>query len=361
MKMRLILSILLVVGGLNGSQGFDFSPKDSFVMVYAHGFGEPGGPESFYHYGGSPFANQYNLREYVSPKKMFNLSPIAPDAPGRMDKAVFYTKPAVHKLANELYDAAIDHKAEQIYHVGFSCGAGTTLNCLGKLVELVEDEKNIDYFCDSKIRSKEDAEAIIKAINKGALVIKAPLLDMRNVNAIAIPSRLIGGGLIFAVIAVAYWYLASLVKEEISPYMSEKMAPYAVMAGFLGSGVLSNYLFGNPVKKGVATVVTKTVLPVITNGHFDPSHITPLESVEMLRGKITCPVMLHHNENDGVLANQEWEMNKLFDAFSVDNKNVTLVKSTDGWHNSPSQQFGDAMKEFNKKHFSNKTNENELI
>lgn len=69
---KLFLSILFLMIGsitLHSMEYMDYFDKN-IVKVYSHGFGEPGGVNG----------------------------PTYPDAPGQINKAVFYTKSAVHAL-----------------------------------------------------------------------------------------------------------------------------------------------------------------------------------------------------------------------------------------------------------------------
>jgi hypothetical protein len=81
------------------------------LYVYSHGFGEPGGHGE---------------------------GPTYPDAPLAFSKAVFYTKPTVHALANFLKEM-VDSDWLRIYLHGTSVGAGVVINCLHALKNYKND------------------------------------------------------------------------------------------------------------------------------------------------------------------------------------------------------------------------------
>src|SRR5260221_596665 len=164
MKKLLVLGSLLLVVSLSHSMDNETKAKRAYV-VYSHGFGEGedyNDRNSFIHLGDS-----------IS-------MPVYPDAPGQLNRAVFYTKPAVHTLVNDLHEKAQKEDCESIRLVGRSCGAGTAINSLAKLAHY---DENKDYFEGSDIRSKDDADKIMQKINNGAFIATAPFLHVRKANA----------------------------------------------------------------------------------------------------------------------------------------------------------------------------------
>lgn len=341
MKMRFIslsLVVFSIISGLEGAQ----KEKQDLHLVYVPGFAEPGGKQSFSGWGGDAFVNSYGLKNIISQS-----SPKFPDALTNVFKASFYTKQAVHILANHLYDNILNKKA---CLVGNSRGGGTIITCLAQLIDY---ENNKDYFKGSKIQKKSHATAILAAINKGALVLKVPLLDVRNTLYAEYPSKIIGAGLTFAAVVTAYFYLALFVEDKIAVCMPKMILPYVVAVSFAGSGFLSHYLFSRSMNKAVSAALVTIILPIITCGNFNPFHQTPLQAIDLLKGKITCPVMLQYSSNDEILGDQTQGMKKLFEALSENNEDrVTLIKTNDG-HDGYSQEFDDAMEVFNTSYFPN--------
>ena len=291
-------------------------------MVYSHGFGE--GEDS--HQAGS----------FISLGQEWSM-PLYPDAPGQIPKAVFYTKPAVHTLVNHLHAIATKDDCESIRLVGLSTGAGTAINCLSKLANY---DKNKEYFEGSLIHSKEDADTIMQKINNGAFVATAPFLHIRKANGIAIPSKILAGATVAGLTAGACYFGPSLCKDSIDPQIARW--------GFVAAGIAAYYAFGDWVKKLYGNGIVRFIVPYVTNKHFDPHHETPLQSVEQLRGKLTCPTLLHFNEQDRVLENPDEDTIKVYDALKNDNTHIIITN--DGWHNGPSAQFYVHLNKFNKKY-----------
>lgn len=258
-----------------------------------------------------------------------------PDALGKLNKAVFYTKPAVHTLANHLYDT-VQSGNESIVLVGRSCGAGTALNCLEKLANYND---NSAYFNGSKINSQEHAQKIIAAINNGAFVATAPFLSLKKANAVAVPSAIVSGLTFTAATTAAYYYGSDMVAND----------PEVAKLSLMGTGLLAYCLMGDCVKNMVASGIIKTIVPLISNGHFDPSHQEPLDAVEGLRGKLTCPILLHFNAQDGVLENPDYDTVKVYDPLA--NENAHIIITNDSSHNGVSKQFRGALGDFKEKYF----------
>lgn len=291
-------------------------------VVYSHGFGEG----SWY--------NDKNSFAFLGDESYM---PVYPDAPGQLQKAVFYTKPAVHTLANDLHEIAQKEDCESIRLVGRSCGAGTALNCLAKLANY---DKNSEYFNGSGISSKGDADKIMQKINKGAFVATAPFLHVRKANGIAIPSKILAGASVAGATAAACYYGPSLCKNSVDPEVAKW--------GFLSAGLATYYAFGDCIKKMYEQGIVNWIVPSVTNGHFDPRHDTPLQSVEQLRGKLTCPKLLHFNAQDWVFENPDEDTIKVYDALKDDKTHIIITD--DAWHNSRSHQFAAELKKFNQKY-----------
>jgi len=326
MVKRLLLLSLLSVSSLSYSMEERQTEENASTkmpneintyVVYSHGFGESGEGKWQFKFLGDKIS-----------------APVYPDAPGNLGKAVFYTKPAVHTLANHLYDIAHKEDCKKIVLVGRSCGAGTALNCLAKLANY---EKNREYFNGSQIASSEDAQKIIAKINNGALIKTAPFLSLRKANAIAIPSSVLAGATMVGVTAAASCVGPSFCEGT----MDSEVAKW----GFLAAGVAVYYILGDCIKNAYAHGIVRWIMPKISNNNFDPHHADPLQSVEQLRGKLQCPMLLHFNKNDKVLENPDEDTVKVYDALKGDKMHIIITD--DSWHNGDSSQFNAALNKFN--------------
>lgn len=296
----------------------DEKQRKKRVSVYSHGFGE---------YGPSN-------------------GPTYPDAPGQVFKACFYTKPAVHELANYLKDK-LDEGNDTIDLEGRSCGAGTVINCLDKLINY---DQNPDYFATTKIISKSCADEIIAAINRGSIDLTVPFLSLKKAKAVSIPSGYLSTTSIVAACGVAHCRGMFGQLLEKMHYNSTSLKNLAVA---LATGVVAHYTLGSIVKNSWATVIDGVIMPCISRFNYDPFHAKPLDSVERLRGHITCPLLLHVCKNDRVLENPDEDTVKLYDALRTGNESKThivLSEPTDGWHNAPSFKYLQSKKAFNTKY-----------
>jgi len=167
-------------------------------------------------------------------------------------------------------------------------------------------------------------------------------MGLRKANAIAIPSSILAGLTVAAGTAAAYHYAPSVFEEVADSDV--------VRAAVVGIGAATYYAIGGWIKNMYAQGIVHQIVPRVTNGHFDPTHADPLESVESLRGKLTCPTLLHFHQKDVVLENPDQDTIKLYDALKGDKTHVIITD--DAWHNAPSQQFGKELKDFNEKYFN---------
>ena len=109
-------------------------------------------------------------------------------------------------------------------------------------------------------------------------------------------------------------------------------------------------MLGDYIPKLYTAAITRFYLPQRTHYHFDPTYPTPLESVNRLQGKFSCPMLLHFNKNDGVVADPDEDTQKLCDA--IENKKTHVLISTDAHHDKSSKQFVRALEMF-KSHYFN--------
>jgi hypothetical protein len=275
----------------------DYFDKN-IVKVYSHGFGEPGGVNG----------------------------PTYPDAPGQINKAVFYTKSAVHALANYLKGAG--DNGRRIYLKGRSCGAGIVINCLYQL--LYYDPV---YFEGTAIKSKEDAQAIIDGINRGALELTVPLLSLKKVKVIDTASNF--GG--YSTAAVGVGALFYMMGAAVLPPVG------LVSAGYASYKLVS--AVGSRLQNLSACSSNEYIVPAISGQHYDPSHIAPIDAVSSLQDRVKCPVLLHFCKNDGVVANPDEDTIEVYKSLRQGNENNTYIILTDddshnyAPHNSQYQQF----------------------
>jgi len=270
-------------------------------LVYSHGFGETNIENSalLFFKNLEGFCTDYSITSY-------------PDATGNLWEAVFYTQPAVHELANHLYQKVIVEKESSLCLVGRSCGSGIIINFLAKLITFDESK---EYFKDTKITSCADAHAIFSAINNGALIMTASFLDMHTVR-----SLIFSGDLL-----VAASFLGCLAGIHYADSY-----PYKKIFSFAGAGILTKYFFGSHIQKKITAVLVKIGMPLLTQYKFDPFHITPFESLNILRNKLSCPIFLHFHEYDEVLAYENEHIIQTYDALK--NGKTHVIITTDGQH-----------------------------
>jgi len=263
------------------------------VLVYSHGFGEPNGKG----YG-----------------------PTYPDAPAKFGEAVFYTKPAVHTLADYLKDK-VDARHNAIDIEGRSCGAGIAINTLYHLIHYDET-----YFEGSSIASQEDAQKVVAAIQNGSLDFTVPFLSLKKAKAVSVASDIAGKT------TLAGLCLYGGMKSGL---FDEWKGVGVVAVG----GLLAHRFAGKIFKASYASSIDHGV-HYATGRHYDPSHIKPLDALVHLKGKIKCPVLLHQCMNDGVLVNPDADTVKLYDAMRHENETQShiVLSNDEGWHNYPSWQ-----------------------
>ena len=322
-SMKKQLLIIFALGSLCTVRAMDVI-KDKRCVVYSHGFGEDGdGKSDFIKCFGSGIS-----------------APIYPDAPGAIKKAVFYTKPSIHVLADHLYDKVITGDNESVVLIGRSCGAGTVINCLEKLINY-----DADYFENSKIKSQDDASQIVAAVNKGALINVVPFLSVRKANAIAVPSAVVAGLTVVVATATAYRLGSSSFDGNIEPEMTK--------VGFLAAGALVYSAFADYLKKIYANIIVHFIVTRISNDCFDSRHEDPLQSVEKLRGKLNCPILLQFAQNDEVLEGPDKDTIKVYDALKGKKTHIVITK--EGWHNELPKEFFDHLNCFKKTYLSEKS------
>ena len=295
--------------------------KRKLHVVYSHGFGQDGRIPQF----------AYSLGDSHS-------APTYPDAPGRENVAVFYTKPAVHVLANHLYEK-VEEGQDAIAIVGYSCGGGTADNCLAQLLNY-----DPEYFKDTKITSQAEADKIIAAINNGALIQTAPLLAVRKSTIVSEPSTYFANATFAIGTFLAWNYVSSALEGHVSQNN--------INMGTLLAGAATYSLCGDQLKKTYSSLIKHVAVPLVTNYHFDPNHPEPIDEVQRLRGKLSCPILLHFHKKDEVLENPDDDTIKVYDAFK--GKRTHIILTDDGSHNRRSQQFMSELHKFNQKYFDDK-------
>ncbi len=297
-------------------------------VIYSHGFGED--------------QSNNDSGSFVSLAKQL-LVPNYPDAPGQIKKAVFYTKPAVHILANALYDRVVLKSDKSIVLVGRSCGAGIAINCLEKLINY-----DAAYFSESNVKSQEEASQIIEAINNGMFIATAPFTHLKKANLIAISSDIIGGVTITGAMLGMYFY---------TQFGMSAIATQVAQLCLLNAGLLTYCAgAGDLIKSLYSRLIIRSIVTRISNNYYDSNHQHPLDVVEGLRGRLTCPMLLHFNAQDGVLENPDDDTVKIYDALRGDKTHIIITD--DSWHNGYSLQFTKMLYAFKKKYIDGECEDN---
>ena len=253
--------------------------------------------------------------------------PIYPDAPAQFRKACFYTRPAVLTLAQELKSQVVDKQKTRVHLFGRSCGAGTALNCLRYLSDY---KNNVPYFKDSGI-SAEDATQIMQAVNNGSVIVHVPLLGLHKARVV---SRA-GEALCLTTIPVGFF----------AGQFMGLSKPLAAAVGLL------TYILAKPfIQKTYDEKLVPQMGRIVSNNHFDPYHPTPLESAAKLKGNISCPVLIHAYQHDGLLVDPDADTMKLYTNMRAGNDKVHMHISKTGSHNADSPEALDAMKDFIRKY-----------
>jgi len=240
-------------------------------------------------------------------------------------KQYYLLIPAVHVLANELYNRVIKDNKERIILVGRCVGAGIALNCLKSLVTF---DENKDYFAGSLVKSREDAQAIIAAINKGAFIASVPLLSLERYNAVAVP----GSALTALTYTAGSLALMNSGADKILHDVEPDMQPAVGLAGVALASVSGGYL-----KEFYTKMIAKFIVPLISRFNYDSNHEQPIDRIEVLKGKITAPVLLHFLEKDEVIQWLNDDLRRLCDTFS--GKNAYLLTTNDVGHMQMSPEF----------------------
>ena len=297
---------------------------ESAVTIYSHGFGEN---------------SKRNMASYFSMTNKVSV-PEYPDAPGVISRACFYTQPAVLVLAKDLKKYAVSEKYKRIHLVGRSCGGGTAMTCLAKLLTY-----DPSYFQGTDI-SETDATAIIAAINRGSLSLTAPLLHLTDAKAVAVPGTVLTAATVIGACILAY----HINKRTYNfPYISKLNT-----TGLCVAGIGAQALWG--INSGAQSINYCSV-PSVTNMHYDPLHPTPLNSLHHLKGKLTCPMLFHFNKDDGVLKNPDHNTVYLYE--EIKNDKTHIIITDDASHNETSNQHLNALNAFQQKYIFKNTNADE--
>lgn len=301
------------------------SQNEKLVHLYSHGFGENG-----------PFGKG---TEYTADVE----GPAYPDAPGRLDAAVFYTKPAVDVLADHVKQIVTRlPEQEPFLHPlrgkdiqnrllveGRSCGAGTFINFLARLYAGEHDSV------------EKETMTKIDAAFKG-FILDVPFLDVKRVASLCYAAKVVAIG-----IAAGSCKLLNLVLKKYSTTVdtgkttdtAKKLAAYCMVLPL-------TYFVAH---KAFMHSTTRLIFPWFTGYHFDPTYPTPLENLEKIRGKIKVPVLLHFCKDDGTLINEKDDILKTYRAFRAGNEKQTFIVLTEpgeGSHNQLSDRWKVARKAF---------------
>jgi hypothetical protein len=224
----------------------------------------------------------------------------------------------VHALANYLKGARDNERG--IYLKGRSCGAGIAINCLYQLFYY-----DPVYFEGTAIKSKEDAEKIVNAVNRGALELTVPLLSLKKTKIIDTASNIGGYGIAAATVGALFYTMGAAALPPVG-LVSASYAAYKLI-----------WTVGESLKKVSTYSSNKYLVPTISNQHYDPEHIAPIDAVPFLKNCIKCPVLLHFCKNDGVLANPDEDTVKVYECLREGNETNTyiLITDDDGHNNAP--------------------------
>ena len=264
------------------------SSRKELTTVYSHGFGE-----SSYHYNGPTYS----------------------DAGGKWYKARFCTQEPVHLLA-EYLKKVVNGSNNGVYLDSLSCGAGTALICLSKLANY---ESDTAYFQGTSIKQK-DAQNIINAINGGGVRLSLPFLSIKKTVPVALAADFLS---LCTFAGVIYWCLLHFT------LFAAPGRKYGKVKGILCSTLAIGLYYKNSleVKDLYSSLIDILVVPCLTSFHYNPFHIKPIDAVEGLRGKITCPVLIQCSSDDGLVVNDDiW---KVYDVFKAGNKNNVYISVSD--------------------------------
>ncbi len=271
----------------------------------------------------------------VDPEK----GPVFPDSGGRFWNTCFYTQPAVHEAVNYL-KRKVDGGADAIHLYAKSCGAGIALNLLAKLIDY---EKDPDYFNGTEIKSKEDAQKILDAINNGTIHLSIPLLNLKHTN---IPK-----GVEWGTYAVIAGISAKCVMPDNLGTLATALATLAI-AGPLSvvTNAITKRVSGQSVQDGLFSLAERKIIPL--TGNFDPDHIKPIDAIKIIEGKFTCQILIHRCGTDLLLSHQEEDVAKVVQSLQVNNDKVRVVVSPTGkgFHYMDSNEHRQAEEEFKKKY-----------
>lgn len=267
------------------------------VTIYSHGYGESG-----------PMDTAYAVGDNYDKAK----------GPVYTDVTSFYTRPAVIKLTNYLHDQ-VKQGYPSIHLVGRSCGSGTIINALAKLVDY---DNNVSYFNDSSITCKQDAEAILQAVNNGRLELTVPLLSIEKTAIVEKASKGLSG--------LSLMLGAVLATRGADRAIAVSLGALAAYYDF-DRHLIPRYVW--------TALLDRAVIPCIFK-HYDASHIKPIAALKRLKGKIACPILIQVCKHDGVLSNSPCDILTLYKALRKNNKQHThIFVSDDAWHNSQSDSY----------------------
>lgn len=356
MKNSLIIFLFAISSIASSTYAENESPLHT---AYLHGFGGNGTDGRFWS----------DLGDTLS-------APTFPDAPGRMTKACLYTKAAVHTASTHLREQVIEQGKKSIVLVGFSCGAGTMFNCLEKLLNY-----SPSYFEGTNI-TQEDANQIIAAINNGAIISTAALLALRKGNIVIVPAAILSALTVLCGTIATYYYYASRYAENTdkNPQTKEGLEPstdkmeqenrsitgmsipeklkswlkiekkHLIKSAIILGGGIVYWALDNIIKQVYIYSMVNWMAPRITNYNFDPNHTDPLQAIQLFDGKLTCPILIHQHEKDGIVKDPDQDTIDMYEALAKHGKTHILI-TTDSWHNAGSEQLLQTVKSFINKYF----------
>jgi len=317
-------------GELKEEKPFDYNPVLTFyekkTFKSRSGRSIPMGDDS------TLFTNSYAM-QFAHLGQSLSV-PSYPDEPKQLGRAVLYTQPAVTALAEHLHQRVLEGK-KRIVVVGPCVGAGIALNCFKKLAKFNE---NVDYFSSTSIKSKDEAQAILDAVNNGGFVGIVPLLSVKKHNAIAFPSALLSGLTVTAATIAAYCYGADAIAHD----------PEVAKLSLMSVGLLGYCVAGESIKNVYSAVIKHVILPLISSFHYNSLHEDPIDFIEGLKEVLTGPMAVNFTGYDWVMEWADDDIIRLYDFFKKENMHMLITN--DKGHMEISSKFLEFLVEYKKKH-----------
>ncbi len=163
-----------------------------------------------------------------------------------------------------LFSAAHPHKkinngTGAINSMGESCSNDIKFNLLEKLADY---EKNPDYFQDTEIKSKEDAQRVFDALNNGSasfsICLYEPLFNVKNTDIIA---NTIKGAELCAYVLAALCLTAKYVTPSNSGMSAATLSTLAIVGPLsVATNVITKIIFDQSVQDGLFSLAKQKII-----------------------------------------------------------------------------------------------------